>query len=270
MARKIKLDRLSMKIGIGISIAQLLATVLFMVCLCLLNILSAKYLVFIGLVLCILCLTTLTGQLASRKNAILGKLIGILITLVLMFGSYFIFKMNVAIQDVTQINGKVHTVVVAVLEEDKAQTLQDAKDYNFGVQYKFKGDLIKEAVGIVNKEVGQNIATTEYTSVLAQAQALFTEEVGANDILNSVSGNIDTNMPMEEIQELIKDQLDTKASWSIKTMAAEGTGDHQICYSIPGSYVYVAWPVQESVDVIKEAVQAVENGEILEGSEIAE
>ena len=94
--------------------------------------------------------------------------------------------------------------------------------------------------------------------------------LGANDILNSISGNVDTNMPTEAIQNLIKEQLDTKASWNIKSMAAVGTGDSQTCYSIPNSQVYVAWPDQTSIDEIKAAVEAVENGEMLDGSEVAE
>ena len=77
-------------------------------------------------------------------------------------------------------------------------------------------------------------------------------------------------MPTEAIQNLIKEQLDTKAPWNIKSMAAVGTGDSQTCYSIPNSHVYVAWPDQTSIDEIKAAVEAVENGEILDGSEVAE
>lgn len=492
MARKIKINTPGKKLGMGISFAQLIASIVFMVSLSVLNMFSAKYLVFIGLILLIFCLITLTGQLAARKNAIFGKLIGILFIVVLAFGSYFILKMHSTIQNMTQASGKVDTVVVAVLTDDPAQTLRDAKEYDFGVQYKFKGDVIKEAVETINKEVNKEIKTTEYTSVPEQAHALFAKEVGAivyneaytsiledeiegysdkvriiysceivseakeivieaakekekdddtfamyisgidvygdigttsrsdvniiavvntkthqvllittprdyyvpiptisgderdklthagiygveasvatleqlyemnidyytrvnftsvvkivdalggvsvysnqsftagnltihegyndlngeqalafsrerhnveggdfqrgknqqevikgiirkaispaillgaNDILNSISGNVDTNMPTEAIQNLIKEQLDTKASWNIKSMAAVGTGDSQTCYSIPNSQVYVAWPDQTSIDEIKTAIEAVENGEMLDGSEVAE
>lgn len=493
MARKIKINTPAKKIGIGISVAQFLASIVFMISLYILNMFSAKYLVFIGLILLIFCLITLTGQLAARKNAIFGKLIGMLFIIVLAFGSYFILKMNTTIQNMTQASGKVDTVVVAVLADDPAQTLRDAKEYKFGVQYKFKGDVIKEAVEKINEEVNRTIDTTEYTSVPEQAQALFAKEVGAivyneaytsiledqiegyseniriiyscdivseakeivieaakesetkddntftlyisgidvygnigttsrsdvniiavvnkethqvllittprdyyvpiptisgderdklthagiygieasiatleqlyemnidyyarvnftslvkivdalggvsvysnqsftagnlsihegyndlngeqalafsrerhnveggdfqrgknqqevikgiirkaispaillgaNDILNSVSDNVDTNMPTEAIQDLIKNQLDTQASWSIKSMAAVGTGDSQPCYSIPNSQVYVAWPDQTSIDEIRAAVEAVKNGEMLDGSEVAQ
>ena len=481
MARKIKINTPGKKLGLGISIVQLIASIVFMISLSVLNMFSAKYLVFIGLILLIFCLITLTGQLAARKNAIFGKLIGILFIVVLAFGSYFILKMHSTIQNMTQASGKVDTVVVAVLTDDPAQTLRDAKEYDFGVQYKFKGDVIKEAVDTINKKVNKEIKTTEYTSIPEQAHALFAKEVdaivyneaytsiledeiegysdkiriiysceivseakeivieaakenekdddtfamyisgidvygdigttsrsdvniiavvntkthqvllittprdyyvpiptisgderdklthagiygveasiatleqlyemnidyytrvnftsvvkivdalggvsvysnqsftagnltihegyndlngeqalafsrerhnveggdfqrgknqqevikgiikkaispaillGANNILNSISGNVDTNMPTEAIQNLIKEQLDTKASWNIKSMAAVGTGDSQTCYSIPNSQVYVAWPDQTSIDEIKSAVEAVEN-----------
>lgn len=89
---------------------------------------------------------------------------------------------------------------------------------------------------------------------------------GANGILNSVSGNVETNMSQSQIQELIKTQLSDGASWNITSMAAEGTGDSQYCYSYSGSPLYVMQPDQASVDAIKAAVDQVENGETLEGT----
>ena len=91
---------------------------------------------------------------------------------------------------------------------------------------------------------------------------------GANQILNSVSGNVDTNMSAQQIQELIKMQLAEAPSWNITSMAAEGTGDNQYCYSYSGAPLYVMQPDQASVDAIRQAIDAVENGEILEGTAI--
>ena len=66
-----------------------------------------------------------------------------------------------------------------------------------------------------------------------------------------------------KIQELIQGQLNSGGSWNVKSMAAEGTGDSQYCYSMPGTALYVMHPDQASVDAIKSEMQAVENGEIL-------
>ena len=89
---------------------------------------------------------------------------------------------------------------------------------------------------------------------------------GANGILNSVSGNVETNMSESQIQELIKTQLSEGASWNITSMAAEGTGDNQYCYSYSGAPLYVMQPDQASVDAIKAAIDQVENGETLKGT----
>ncbi len=90
---------------------------------------------------------------------------------------------------------------------------------------------------------------------------------GASEILSAVSSNVDTNMTTEQIQELVKTQIDEGASWSLKMVAAEGTGDRQMCYSYSGGTLYVSIPVQESVDAISEEINMVLNGELLEGAE---
>lgn len=487
---KKKNNTISKRIGIVLSVIQLIVSCVFLGALFVLNMLSIKYMAIIAGVLLVLFLIVFVGQMLSKKKAIIGKLFSILITVILMFGSYYVFKMNATMETITESATKVNNIVVAVLVDDPAETIQDASDYNFGVQYAFKGEEITETVDVINTELGKEIATTQYTSVLEQAYALqegeveaiiyneaynsiledeiegyedavkfiytcsieedpeevvkeepveidddtfamyisgidvygnigttsrsdvniiavvntethqillittprdyyvpipgvsggvrdklthagiygveasiatleelydmnidfytrvnftsvvkivdalggisvysnqsfstgkinvvegynnfngeqalsFARErhnvdggdfqrgknqqevikgmirkaispailVGANEILNSVSGNVDTNMSTEQIQTLIKDQLDTGASWNIKTMAAVGTGDKQTCYSIPSSYVYVAWPDETSVNEIKAAITAVENGELLEGSDVAE
>jgi len=94
--------------------------------------------------------------------------------------------------------------------------------------------------------------------------------INANGIINSVSGNVETNMSQEQIQALVKDQLNGGGAWNIKSMAAEGTADSQYCFSYTGMPLYVTQPDQASVDAIKAAVDQVENGETLTDSEVAQ
>ena len=77
---------------------------------------------------------------------------------------------------------------------------------------------------------------------------------GAADLLDSVKGNVETNMSMEQIQELIKSQLNNPQPWSIEMMAANGSGDMNYCYSMPRTKLYVSWPVESSVNQIKNAI----------------
>ena len=90
--------------------------------------------------------------------------------------------------------------------------------------------------------------------------------VNANGIINSVSGNVETNMSQDQIQDLIKDQLAQGKAWNIYSVAAAGTGDEQVCFSYGGGALYVMQPDQASVDTIRSLIDRVENGETLEGS----
>ena len=85
----------------------------------------------------------------------------------------------------------------------------------------------------------------------------------APDLISQVSDSVETNMAMDQIQELIQTQLNTGGDWNVKTIAAEGTGESNYCYSMPGTALYVMEPDQASVDNIKNEMQAVVNGEIL-------
>ena len=93
----------------------------------------------------------------------------------------------------------------------------------------------------------------------------------ANSIIDDVSGNVETNMSQEQIQSLIKTQLSKGGSWNIYSVAAEGTGGKDICYSAARSGpLYVTYPDETSVANIEDLINRVEQGEIIEGSEVAE
>lgn len=86
----------------------------------------------------------------------------------------------------------------------------------------------------------------------------------AYDLLDSVSGSLDTNMSTDQIQTLIKNQLTDGAEWTIITMSAEGTTGSEMCYSYSGGELSIVYPNYDSVAEISEAIQAVLDGEILE------
>lgn len=81
----------------------------------------------------------------------------------------------------------------------------------------------------------------------------------AGEILDSVRANIDTNIPEEMIQDMIRNQLADNQGWQIEMLAATGTGDYDEPYSMPGFNAYVMIPNQESVDAIKATIQEMYN-----------
>lgn len=486
-------NKVSRNIGIVLAGLQIVASVVFLVALFALGMLPTKYLAVIAAVLILLGLLSLVGQLKSKKKAIAGKIFSAFMAIVLFAGSFYIFKANSAVSEISGGSTKLDNIIVVVPIDDPAETIQDAADYNFGVQYAIKGDDIQQTVSAICGEVGNEIQTTEYTSVQEQATKLHEGEVdaiilneaysgmleeefgdfssnvkviythaittklettvaevevetdaftvyisgidvygaietnsrsdvnilavvnptshqvllvttprdyyvefpgitggqkdklthagiygvdvsmntldalydtesefyarvnftsliqmvdalggvdvyseiafttseasgcvvsisegynhlngqqalafsrerqnladgdnqrgknqqavitamiqkaispailmGANELLATVSGNVDTNMTSEQIQNLIKSQLDDPQPWKIKSMAAEGTGDQQICFSAPGTPLYVTQPNYDSVNQIAAAIKAVENGETFDDSAVAQ
>lgn len=486
-------NHISKRVGLVLCGIQLAATLVFVAALFVLNMLPMKFLMVIITALLLAWVIPLASQLISKKKAIAGKVFSVFMSIVLIFGSYYIFKTNGTVKEISGGDKKVDKMVVAVLADNPADKIQDAKDYTFGVQYAMKGDDIKATVTMINEKLGSEIATVEYGSMNDQASALhdgkvqaiiyndaytaileesfegysdsvkiiysheitsklenkaaevevkddsfavyisgidvygaietnsrsdvniiaivnptthqvllvttprdfyveipgvsggqrdklthagiygvdasmstleqlydtnidfyarvnFTSLVqmvdalggvdvnseqtfttsedaglvinvvqgqnhfngqqalafsrermnvdggdfqrgknqqavitamikkaispailtGANGILGSISGNVDTNMTQEQIQELIKGQLSSGAAWNIKSMAVSGTGDNQECFSAPGNVLYVTQPDQNSINEIKAAIDAVEKGEMLPESEVAQ
>lgn len=479
--------RVSRNIGLGLAAVELVASIAFIISVLFLNMLPGKYLAVFALVLLIVFLLILLTQLKAEGYGIAGKLVSVFMSAVLVFGSYYVVKANSMVAEISGGDKKVDKVVVAVLKDNPAETIEDAAGYSFGVQYAMKGDEIRGTISEINGKLGSEIATVEYNGLSEQAAALQSGEVdaiiyneayaaileeafegysesvkviysheveseikniaidvkvkeepfvvyisgidvygaietnsrsdvnilavvnpethqvllvttprdyyvaipgvtggardklthagiygvdasmatlgelydteiqfyarvnftsliqmvdalggvdvysefafttssdsglvmdvvqgvnhfdgkqalafsrerqhlasgdyqrgknqqavikamiekaispailaGANGILESVSGNVDTNMSAEQIQTLIKSQLDSGQGWNIVSVAAEGSGDMQYCYSYSGAPLSVAWPNEESVAAIREQIAAVKRGDILE------
>ena len=135
--------------------------------------------VVIGILLLLFWGIILASQFFSKKNAVTGKVISVLITIILIIGSYFLFKASGTISDISGGDYKLDNVVVAVLADDPAEGIEDAADYTFGVQYAMNGDQITQTVEAINSELGNGaeINTVEYNSLAEQAQALQDGEV---------------------------------------------------------------------------------------------
>lgn len=74
----------------------------------------------------------------------------------------------------------------------------------------------------------------------------------ANGMINSVTGNAETNMSEAQIKSLIRMQLDDMEGWEIESVAATGDDStKQPCYSYSGGPLYVTIPNWGSVSEIQ-------------------
>ena len=124
---------------------------------------------------------------------------------VVMFtGSYYVAQANNMIGKITGSNYKVDKMVVAVRADDSAETIEDAADYTYGVQFEKGADNIQTAVADIEKQVGvDTIEVKEYDSVQDQAQALIDGDCDAI-IYNSAYTSL-----MEEAVDGYKDKFES-------------------------------------------------------------
>lgn len=199
---------------------QVAASVLMMGMLILLDMLPMKYLAAIGAVLLLLLLPTLMTQIKAKKKAasIGGKIFSVLMSLILLTGSFYTYKANSAVGEISGGEYKIDNIVVAVLKEDAAENIKDAAGYIFGVQYAMGGDDIRDGVATINEELGSEIETMEYSSLNEQAAALQSGEVEAIIYNEGYTGILEETIEgySESIKIIykhsIKTLLDNKAS----------------------------------------------------------
>ena len=83
------------------------------------------------------------------------------------------------------------------------------------------------------------------------------------DIMDAVSGCIQTSMPRDMINGLVKMQINDMTKWNIVSYSADGKGTRATTYSVPRSSLYVMEPDQATIDHAKELIQKVIDGEII-------
>lgn len=79
------------------------------------------------------------------------------------------------------------------------------------------------------------------------------------DVLDAVGDCIMTDMPTDEIYNLVKFQLATNTSWTFDTYTVIGTGEMETTYSIPGAHSYVMVLDEEMIEEARNKIEEVLN-----------
>ena len=80
-------------------------------------------------------------------------------------------------------------------------------------------------------------------------------------LLSVVEGNFETSIPYELISEIVKEQLESGASWNIVSYSVSGYNDWRTCWSL-GAGASVITPYYDTVDAAKELMRQVRDGEV--------
>lgn len=207
--------------GYLLIILQAIVSVFLLISLTWLGMLPMKYITLAGLVLLCLWLVCVLSQVNRKKSGILGKVYSIFMIAGLSVGVFYIAKTTNLIGQISGNAFKTEKVVVAVLDSDPAEKLEDAAEYQFGIQFDKGADTMESALATINEELGQDVETIQYDNLKEQAEALYSGEVQAI-VYNTAYSNVIEN-ELEEYGEKARVIYSTQAKVSLNV--SQGTDD---------------------------------------------
>lgn len=81
-----------------------------------------------------------------------------------------------------------------------------------------------------------------------------------NDILSSIQPYFNTNLELEDVQELVKNQIDTLKPWTVESISVDGSNSQNYTASWPKQMTYVMVPNQATIDNAKVKINQVMRG----------
>lgn len=189
-------------IGYLLAIVQFVLSVVLMVNVLFFDLLPMTYVgVAIG-ILVILLGITLLSQILAKGKGMAGKLFCIIMCIILAAGSFYLGKVNAAAGKIFGSNKSTSAIVVAVKAGDKAEKIEDAADYKFGIQYSTYGDQMRTGLSMIENEVGETPDVQEYNNLIDEANALLDGKVQAIIYNSSQTSIIQEQIP--EFEKSIK------------------------------------------------------------------
>ena len=164
------------KVGSIFSIIQTILSVVFIALIIMLNALPTQYFLPITIVFVLLDLLVIATQLTKKLHKV-GKVISCVISILLLILIPSVYKGYSALNSISGSNTKIANVSVIVMKDDAAQEIEDTKDYKFGILELIDRENTDKTLANINDALDTEVATTEYTDVLSQVKALYSEEV---------------------------------------------------------------------------------------------
>lgn len=168
----------SVQASIVISVVLAVSTLAFLWQIISLKMLPLTYAAAVGVILVVLVglLVMLTMKLSG---SVAPKVVSVFVAVLLILGIVVAHSAKSLLKQVSNVNVSVNAVAVYVPVDDPAETLEDAKDYTFGILAGLDRPNTDHALGVMEEELGVAVATKEYTNMFELADAVRGKEVDA-------------------------------------------------------------------------------------------
>ena len=210
-------------IGWGVALVQVILSVVLMIQVSALGMIPEKYLVVAGFALFVLAGLTVASTFFG-KTIIPGWIFGVLIIIISIFGCVYLGRTQSVLEEVTMDADeevyKVDSIVVAVLQDDQAQTMDDALLYNFGIHKTLDRDNTNTVIAEIEANAGIDLTVTEYDDFSALISDLKSGTIQAmiyNSAFNDTIEETDENFS-DEVRILDNHSIQTKVNLTASDM----------------------------------------------------
>lgn len=197
-------------------LVQVMAEVITAVLVWHLDMLPAKFLIPLLVVLALAAV--LTGVMMCRKHGkwergvrkggrIVGCVLSIAMIAICAVASHAVYTVTHTIGTIT--NNQVSSVVsVYVLADDPAQNIQDAEDYCFATVTSFDQEAVEKAVSNIEKDLDTTLNRKDYNTAFEMIDALYAKQIGAIIMSESYLDILDSTEEYSDFSEKVR-LLDT-------------------------------------------------------------
>lgn len=202
------------KIGLCIGAVQLLAAAFLIFNIVRLDVLPLNY--FIGV--CVILVVTLVitaALLMPNKTLYFGWGFAVLMSLILIVGNVYIVRTYSVINAISVEEGddnfSLDNIVVAVLKDDQAESMDDALLYNFGIMKSMDRENTNTAISEIETAANLTLTVTEFDDFKTMVNALKREEIQA------IIYNTAYDATIEEFDEDFDEKIKILNSHEIRT-----------------------------------------------------
>lgn len=170
-----------------------------------------KYIVML-IVVCVLLLAYQLFSQIANSSYIIGRVLCVCFCAFFIGGGYYIQDAYATMSDIGGVDTKVDVISFYVLKDDKAQSIVDAKDYDFGILATQDRENTDKTLQASKETAGQELKTVEFMDTSTLVDALYAGEVQAivfnEAFINSVEDQYKTFS--KDTRKLVQHEIETK------------------------------------------------------------
>lgn len=147
----------------------------------------------------------------KKVRTVIAAVLTLIVFIIQIFGSYYLLVGKTTLQKITTPEVEMAEVGVFVRLDDSAKSLEDAKNYTFGILEVQDRDITDSALSKIAKSLGKSVTTESYANIEDMMNALLVEkEIYAIilnksfiDLFSEIEGHTDDAAKIREIHSLL-------------------------------------------------------------------